>query len=150
MSKLLEKSRYLAIIGVLGLLVAALASFGWGIIQTIHAVKLIVESQGTDISITVAIIEIVDIFLIATTLLIFSVNLYELFIADIDVPEWMVSHDLYELKTKLSSMIILVMAVKFIEKMVDVKNYMELLQYGTSIALVSGILIAFGFFGHKN
>jgi uncharacterized membrane protein YqhA len=76
MSKLLEKSRYLAIIGVLGLLVAALASFGWGIIQTIHAVKIIVESQGADIGITVAIIEIVDIFLIATTLLIFSVNLY--------------------------------------------------------------------------
>jgi uncharacterized membrane protein YqhA len=150
MSKLLEKSRYLAIIGVLGLLVAALASFGWGIIQTIHAVKIIVESQGADIGITVAIIEIVDIFLIATTLLIFSVNLYELFIADIDVPEWMVSHDLYELKTKLSSMVILVMAVKFIEKMVDVKNYTELLQYGTAIALVSGVLIAFGSFGHKN
>jgi uncharacterized membrane protein YqhA len=62
----------------------------------------------------------------------------------------MVSHDLYELKTKLSSMVILVMAVKFIEKMVDVKNYTELLQYGTAIALVSGVLIAFGSFGHKN
>lgn len=150
MSKLLEKSRYLAIIGVLGLLAATLAAFVWGVFQTTHALVLIAESQGKDVGITVALIEIVDSFLIATTLLIFSVNLYELFIADVDVPEWMVSHDLYELKTKLSSMIILVMAVKFVEKLVDIKNYSDLLQFGAAITLVSGALIAFGYFGHKD
>jgi uncharacterized membrane protein YqhA len=37
MSKVLEKSRYLAIIGVLGLLAAALAAFAWGTFQTIQA-----------------------------------------------------------------------------------------------------------------
>jgi uncharacterized membrane protein YqhA len=150
MSKLLEKSRYLAIIGVLGLLVSTMAAFAWGMLQTVHVLVLIFESQGTDAGITVALIEIVDIFLIATTLLIFSVNLYELFIADVNVPEWMVSHDLYELKTKLSSMIVLVMAVKFVEKLVDVKDYNNLLQFGAAVTLVSGALIAFGYFGHKD
>ncbi|HEY3312484.1 MAG TPA: YqhA family protein [Anaerolineales bacterium] len=150
MSILLEKSRYLAIIGVLGLLVASLAAFMWGIFQTAHVLVLIAESLGTDGGITVALIEIVDIFLIATTLLIFAVNLYELFIADVELPEWMVAHDLHELKTKLSSMIVLVMAVKFVEKLAEVKDYGDLLQFGVAVALVSGVLIAFGHFGHRD
>ena len=150
MSKLLEKSRYLAVIGVLGLLAATLAAFAWGLLQTVHALALIVESQGTDAGITVALIEIVDSFLIATTLLIFTVNLYELFIADVDVPEWMVSHNLNELKTKLSSLIVLVMAVKFVEKLVDAKDYGDLLQFGAAVTLVSATLISFEYFGHKD
>lgn len=150
MSKLLEKTRYLAIIGVLGLIVAALAAFVWGLFQTFYAVTLIVNSMGADAGITVALIEIVDSFLIATTFLIFSVNLYELFVADVDVPEWMVAHDLHELKAKLSSMIVMVMAVKFLEKLVDVKDYGNLLQFGAAVSLVSAVLIAFGYFGHKD
>jgi uncharacterized membrane protein YqhA len=150
MKKILESSRYLTIIGVLALLFAALAAFVWGIFQTWHAVSMIIESRGVDIGITIALIEIVDSFLIATTLLIFSVNLYELFIEDVIIPTWMEAHDLYDLKTKLSSMIVLVMAVKFVEKLVDVKNYSDVLQFGAAITLVSGILIAFSYFGHKN
>lgn len=150
MSKLLEKTRYLTFIGVISLLLAAIGAFIWGIFQTIHAIEIIFSSLGMDAGITVALVEIVDSFLVATTLLIFSINLYELFIADITLPEWMVAHNLYELKTKLSSMIILVIAVKFVEKLVDVKDYGNLLQFGISAALICFVLIAFGHFGHKD
>ena len=150
MSKLLEKSRYLAIIGVLGLLVAAIAAFAWGTFQTVQSVILIVQSLGADKGIIVALVQIVDSFLIATTLLIFSVSLYELFIGDLDMPEWMVAHNLHDLKTKLSSLIIMVMAVKFVEKLVDVKDYGNVLNFGVAVTLVSGALIAFGYFGHKD
>jgi uncharacterized protein (TIGR00645 family) len=150
MSKVLEKSRYLAVIGVLGLLAAALAAFAWGTFQTVQAVVLIIQTLGADKSIIVALIQIVDSFLIATTLLIFSVSLYELFIGDLDVPEWMVAHNLHDLKTKLSSLIIMVMAVKFVEKLVDVKDYGNVLNFGVAVTLVSGALIAFGYFGHKD
>jgi len=149
MKKLMESSRYLAIVGVLGLMVAALAAFAWGGFQTWHAVALVVESLGNDQGITVALVEIVDSFLIAVTFLIFSVSLYEMFIADLDVPEWMVAHDLYDLKTKLSSMIVLVMAVKFVEKLVDVKDYGNLLQFGAAVTMVSAVLIGFGYFAKK-
>ncbi len=150
MSKLLEKTRYLALFGVLGLIVASLAAFIWGMFQTFYAVKLIIESMGADAGITVALFQIVDIFLIATTFLILSVNLYELFIAEVNVPDWMIAHDLHELKAKLSSMIVMVMAVKFLEKLVDVKDYGSLLQFGAAVSLVSVVLIAFSYFGHKN
>lgn len=149
MKTILEKSRYLAIIGIVSLLVAALAAFGWGTLKTVHAVMLVIESLGTDVAITIEFIEIVDSFLIATAILIFAVGLYELFIGDLDLPEWIAAHNLYELKAKLSSMVVLVMAVKFLEKLADYKNAADLLQVGLSVAAVSAVLIAFGYFGKK-
>ena len=149
MKTILEKSRYLAIIGIVSLLVAALAAFGWGTLKTFHAVILVIESLGTDVAITIEFIEIVDSFLIATAILIFAVSLYELFIGDLDLPEWMLAHNLYELKAKLSSMVVLVMGVKFLQKLVDYKDAGDLLRVGLSIAAVSAVLIAFGYFGKK-
>lgn len=150
MAKLLEKSRYLALIGVLALLFAALAAFAWGVLKTGSAIQLIISSLGQEATITVELIEVVDAFLIATALLIFSTNLYELFIGEVGLPAWMLAHDLHELKAKLSSMIVLVMAVKFLEKLVVVKDPGGLLQTGLAIALISAVLIAFGHFGGKD
>jgi uncharacterized membrane protein YqhA len=92
----------------------------------------------------------VDSFLVATALLIFAVSLYELFIGKLDLPEWMLAHDLHDLKAKLSSMVVLVMGVKFLEKLLDVKDASALLQIGVATALMSAVLIAFGYFGKKD
>ena len=150
MKFILEKSRYLAVIGVISLLIAALAAFAWGTLKTIHAVMLVIESLGADAAITIEFIEIVDSFLIATAILIFTVSLYELFVGEINVPEWMLAHNLYELKTKLSSMVVLVMGVKFLQKLIEVKDAAELMQTGIAITIVSAVLIAFGYFGKKD
>ncbi|MBL8103443.1 MAG: YqhA family protein [Anaerolineales bacterium] len=150
MKKILESSRYLAIIGVISLLIAALAAFVWGTLNTFTTALLVVQSAGRDAGITIALIEIVDSFLIATALLIFAASLYELFIGKLDMPEWMLAHNLYELKAKLSSMIVLVMAVKFLEKLLELKDTEALLRTGLATAAVSAVLIAFEVFGKKD
>lgn len=150
MKTILEKSRYLAIIGVISLLIAALAAFIWGTLKTVNTILLIIQSAGRDAGITIELIEIVDSFLIATAILIFAVSLYELFIGDLDLPDWMIAHNLYELKAKLSSMIVLVMTVKFLEKLLNAKDAEALLQTGIATALISAVLIAFGYFGKKD
>jgi uncharacterized membrane protein YqhA len=150
MKIILEKSRYLAMVGVVSLLLASVAAFAWGALRTVHVVMLVINSFGADAAITVEFIEIVDSFLIATAILIFTVSLYELFIGELNVPEWMLAHDLYELKTKLSSMIVLVMAVKFLQKLIETKDANELLLSGLATAVVSAVLIAFGYFGKKD
>lgn len=150
MKFLLERSRYLALIGIISLLLASFAAFAWGAIKTVSTTLLVFQTLGAGSSIIIELIEIIDIFLISTTVLIFAVSLYELFIGKLDMPEWMLAHDLYELKNKLSSMIVLVMAVKFLQKLIDIKDGGELLQRGTAVALVSAALIAFGYFGKKD
>ncbi|NWF64642.1 MAG: YqhA family protein [Chloroflexi bacterium] len=150
MKFLLERSRYLTLIGIISLLIASLAAFAWGAIKTVTTTLLVIQSVGKDTAITIELIELIDIFLIATAILIFSASLYELFIAKLDLPEWMLAHNLYELKTKLSSMIVLVMAVKYLQKLIEIKDGIELLQRGIAVAVVSGALIAFGYFSKKD
>lgn len=149
MRQIVEKSRYLALIGVIGLLIAAIAAFGWGFYRTgLLVYELTIRSGG--IIVTVELIKIVDYFLIATTMLIFASSMYELFIAEINVPDWMIAHNLHELKAKLSSMIILVLAVKFLEEVFLAKDAYDLMLTGIAIAVISAVLIAFGYFGKKD
>ncbi len=150
MKFILERSKYLSLVGVVALLFAAIAAFAWGTLKTVGTISLVVTSMGRDKAITVEFIEIVDSFLIATALLIFAASLYELFVGKLDLPEWMLAHNLYELKAKLSSMVVLVMGVKFLEKLLDVKDTMGLMQIGIATALMSAVLIAFGYFGKKD
>jgi uncharacterized membrane protein YqhA len=149
MGRLIEKSRYLGYVGVISLLVAAIAAMGWGVIKTVNAISLIISSVGKDPYITVLLIELVDSFLIATVLYIFSVSLYELFIADLALPDWMVAHNLHELKDKLGGVIILVMAVKFLEHLMEWKDPLDSLMFAISVTIVSLALIALGYFGRK-
>ena len=150
MKFILEKSKCLALVGVIALLFATVAAFAWGTFKTVNTIFLIFSSQGMDKAITVELVEIVDSFLVATAVLIFATSLYELFIGKLDLPEWMLAHDLYDLKTKLGSMIVLVMAVKFLEKLLDVKDANALLQIGIATALMSAVLIGFGYFAKKD
>jgi len=150
LKSILERSRYLAFIGVVSLLIASVAAFIWGLLNTYRVVMMVISSLGSDKGITIGFIAIMDSFLIATAILIFTISLYELFIGEIEAPEWMLSHNLYELKGKLSSMIVLVMAVKFLEMFMQGQDAIELLYTGTAVTLVSAVLIAFGHYGKKD
>lgn len=150
MKYVLERSKYLALVGVIALLFSSVAAFAWGALKTVDTISLVLSSMGEDKAITVEFIEIVDSFLIAIALLIFAVSLYELFIDKLDLPDWMLAHDLYDLKTRLSNMIVLVMAVRFLEKLLEGKDASSLLQIGIATALMSAVLIAFGYFGKKD
>jgi len=149
MGKLLEKTRYISILGVISLLLASAAAFLWGVAKTIDAVVLIVASYGKDPFIAVSLIKVVDSLLIATALFVFAVSMYELFIADLDLPDWMVARDLYQLKDKLGGVVVLVMVVKFVERLVEWKDPYESFLFAVAIAVVSATLIALSHFGKK-
>ena len=150
MKQVVEKSRYLAVIGVIGLLIASVAAFGWGLYKTGLLVYEVTTGASAGTVVIVDLVKIVDFFLVATTLLIFAASLYELFITELDVPDWMIAHNLYELKSKLSSMIVLVLAVKFLEEVFLGRNAYDLMLTGVAIAVVAAVLIAFSYFGKKD
>jgi uncharacterized membrane protein YqhA len=150
MSKLIEKTRYLVIIAVIGLLLTALVAFVWGVLNMVDVFILVFQGGVKDAAVTVAFLKVVDGFLIATTLLIFSISLYELFIAELKVPKWMLAHNLHDLKARLSSMVVLVMAVKFVEKLAETGDARSLLLTGIAVTVVSAALIAFSHLGAKD
>jgi uncharacterized membrane protein YqhA len=146
----LENSKYLVIIAVVFALIASLAAFLWGAVKTVTVIIHLVGTYGGAPSGAVDLIRIMDTFLIATALLIFSVGMYELFIEDVPMPAWLIIHNLHDLKAKLGSVIVLVLAVTFLEHLVEWKDPSGTLYFGIAITLVSVSLIAFSYFGEKD
>jgi uncharacterized membrane protein YqhA len=149
MGKFLAGTRFLVLVGVIALLVTSLAAFGWGVIRMVNALMQVL-SPVNEASITVALIEVADAFLLATALLIFAYGLYELFISELKLPAWIQIHNLHDLEAKLGGILVLVMSVKFLEKLAEWKNATETLFFALAIALVAAILIAFNVFGKKD
>jgi uncharacterized membrane protein YqhA len=150
MERILQRSKNLVLIAVTSLLVASAAAFIWGAVKTVLVIKGLVVSYGKDPLSLITLIELMDTFLIATALLIFAVGLYELFIKDIVLPDWLVIHNLHDLKAKLGSVIILVMAVTFLKHLVEWREPLNTLFFGIAIAVVSASLIAFSHYGGKD
>lgn len=147
--KLLEKSVNLALIASLFSLAASVAAYFWGALKSVYVIKQIILTAGKDPLTVVALIELMDTFLIATALLIFAIGIFELFISKLETPEWLIVQSLYDLKSKLVSVIILVMAVTFLKNLSEWKNPEGLLYSGIAIAVVISSLIAFNYFGGK-
>lgn len=61
----------------------------------------------------------------------------------------MVANSLNDLKVKLSSMMVLVLGIKFLEIFMKGGNAQDMFWMGLAVALVSGALIAFGYFGNN-
>lgn len=149
MKWLIEKSRYLSLASVLGMLTGALAALFLGVVKTVKVVHTAVTKFDESEPTLYALFEALDCFLVATALVVVAISLYELFIGGLEVPDWMLVKDLTELKAKFTFVIVPVMAVKFVQKILNYENAVDTLYYGAAIALVAFALTAFNFVSIK-
>jgi uncharacterized membrane protein YqhA len=59
-------------------------------------------------------------------------------------------HNLHDLKSKMGGLLVLVMAVKFLEKLAEWKNGQETLFFALAIAVIAAALITFSVLGGKD
>jgi uncharacterized membrane protein YqhA len=149
MKWLLEKTRYLPLVSVFGMLVGAIVALWLGAVKTVEVVKIAATNYHETEPSIYALFEALDCFLIATALIVIAVGLYELFISGLEVPDWMLVRDLTELKAKFAFVIIPIMAVKFVQKILKYENAVDTLYYGAAIALVAFALTAFNYVSIK-
>jgi uncharacterized membrane protein YqhA len=145
METLIRRARYVAVVGVLALLLASIAGFGWAGLKAFFAIESIVTSLGKDAYITTALVEVVDSVLIASVLFVAAASIYEIFIAQLSIPRSMTASSLYQLKSKVGSIVILAMALKFLEHLAEWKNPIDTLLFAIGIAVVSLALIALNY-----
>jgi len=143
MSRFLIGTRYLILIPILGLAVAAAGFFvfgGIGLIQLIielvfHASTGVHEAvQGGQGVIIFEVVEYVHTFLVGTVLYITAVGLFQLFIQELDFVGWLKIESTEELETNLIGVTVVVLAVNFMGAVFAGKTD-DLLQYGAGIAL---------------
>ncbi len=149
MKWLIERSRYLPIVSVFGMLLGAIASIYLGAVKTFQLLQTAFLNSGEAEPTLYILFEALDSFLISTALIVIAIALYELFIGGLKVPDWMLVKDLTELKAKFTFVIIPVMAVKFVQKILKYDSAVEVLYYGTAISLVAIALTVFNFVSIK-
>jgi uncharacterized membrane protein YqhA len=145
---ILAASRYLVLAAVLGSLAASLALYAYGVAETVVVIidtiaKAEVSSKGGK-ALALAFIEIVDLFLLGTVLLMIALGFYELFIdSDIRLPEWLQIRTFDDLMNKLVGVVIVVLGVMFLGFVVAWDGTRDLLGIGVAIALVIAALTYF-------
>src|SRR3954470_2725082 len=138
MARVLKASRYLILLPIIGLTVAASFFFVFGgidlfrllieILQHLHA------GGKTKNQIIFEVVEYVHTFLIGTVLYITAIGLYQLFIEEIDFGGWLRIESTEDLETNLIGVTVVVLAVNFMGAIIA-GGTTNLLQYGVGIAL---------------
>lgn len=151
----LWQSRLVVIFAVIASLLSALAMFYMATVDAYFMLSHLTDYASSELdeaarrtlhSQTIThVVEIVDGYLLATVLLIFSLGLYELFISKIEQAEGSEASNnvlfitsLDDLKGRLAKVIMMILIVKFFEHAINMPftNAMELLQLAAGIALL--------------
>lgn len=152
----LWNSRFVVLAAVTGSLLAGMAIFYMATVDVVylfqHALhyadaSLTDEARKALHDSTVShIVEVVDGYLLATVMLIFSLGLYELFISDIDQAHGskasskiLVINSLDDLKSRLAKVILMILIVTLFEEAINMKlnTPLDLVYLGGSIALIA-------------
>jgi uncharacterized membrane protein YqhA len=144
---LLERSRYVLFIAVLALFAASLTALILGAARTVNTIVTLVTEANTMPHVTVSFIELMDIFLVAAVLYIFAIALYELFVEDLALPDWLVIHNLEELKAKLSGILVLVIVIEFAEHFIEWEHPEEMIVAGVGGAAIITALTLYNRYG---
>lgn len=136
------------IIAVVCLFAGAVALLVYGALQTVQVISggfsAGVSSKGAK-TLILGLIELTDLFLLATVVYITAAGLYELFIDDNLplLPSWLIIHNLDDLKNKLIAVVIVVLGVLFLGQVVSWDGTRDLLGYGVAVAVVIAALTYF-------
>lgn len=152
----LWNSRFVILTAVVGSLLAGIAIFYMATVDVVflfqHAMhyadaSLTDEARKALHDTTVShIVEVVDGYLLATVMLIFSLGLYELFISDINQAHGskasskiLVINNLDDLKTRLAKVILMIMIVTLFEEALNmhIAQPIDLVYFGAAIALIA-------------
>lgn len=144
----LRGSRYLVLAPVFGALLAASALFAYGLVRTLIIVWQTfadpqLSSKGGKL-LMLAFIEIFDLFLLGTVLLIMGVSLHTLFVdPKMRLPGWLQANSFDDLKINLVAVVIVVMGVTFLGHVVAWDGERDLLQFGLAVGLMTAVLTLF-------
>ncbi len=149
---ILWRSRVLVVLAVVSSLIGSFALFIAGLFEVFLPLMKFFKTLDYEIlskKLVASAIASIDMFLIATFLLIFSLGLYELFVSKIDVAERdprsskvLFITNLEDLKTKLGRVVIMVLIVTFFKKALEMSYrtpldllYLSLGALGIALAL---------------
>jgi uncharacterized membrane protein YqhA len=151
----LWRSRWVVLAAVIASMAAAIAVFYVATVDVVYLVGHVLHYASPEIAdearrqlhdqTITHVVEVVDAYLIATFMLIFSLGMYELFISDIDEAKGsrtssriLVIESLDDLKARLAKVILMILIVTLFEHALNMKidQPVDLLYLGAAIAMI--------------
>ncbi|HQU26538.1 MAG TPA: YqhA family protein [Acidimicrobiales bacterium] len=155
LERLLGATRWVAVLPVVVLLASTVVVFAYAsyvAVRTTHHVVTHPLPAAPNVS---DFLVVIDLFLVGATTLIAALGFYELFINAGDghglvLPRWLEMRDLDDLKTRVVSMVVLVVAVAFVEVLVGLGRPSGVLEVGTGAAAVIAALTLYVHLGGRS
>jgi uncharacterized membrane protein YqhA len=143
LGRLVGGSRYLMLVGILGLIAGAVEACVWSVVNAYHVFHALLHRERYASGV-IGLLHMLDAFLVAAVLVIVAVGTYGLFIAPVEgAPEVLVVKSLAALKSRFASMLILLMTVAFAEHLLSWLDPWNTLVFAGAIALVSLTLVGY-------
>jgi uncharacterized membrane protein YqhA len=146
-ARLIGRSRLIVVVAVVAVLLCAFSLFllgAWLALQTIWAAwSGVVQGEVGTTELTIRFLEIVTVMLKAVFFYLIGVGFYSLFISPLNVTVAMGVETLNDLETKVISIIIVIMAVRFLENFIQYEAALEVLMSAGALAVVVAALVLF-------
>ena len=156
MTRFLAACRYLLIVPVIGCIFLTAGAVLMGIVRIVTAGANLLRAGDYSAKaakiMALAVIEIIDLFLVGTVAYITAVGLYKLFISNsqIELPTRLKINNLKDLEDKIIGVVVAALAVAFLGQAAGSDEPAALLNYGGGIALVIAALAFFMSYGGKD
>ena len=140
---LLSRARYLVIGAVFGLSVMSAATFVWALAKSVKLISLLLDGGWRGDGALIDLLGVIDVYLLAIVQLIVAIGLYELFIGDLDVPDWLEVSSIDDLKKSIVDVLIIFIGVKGIEGLLEAKRPLDSLMFAGAAATMIAALALF-------
>ena len=140
-------TRILVIIAIIGMIITSIVVIITGFAELVRIISFLLEegifSEAAGKFLSVAVTEMIDLYLIGLVLIIFALGLYQLFIdSTLDLPEWLDTPSFDVLKGRLLIVVAVVLPVMFLGYASTATNGIMIAGLGVGISLV---MIAIGY-----
>lgn len=152
-ARLIGRSRMIVLVAVLAVMLAAFSLFLLGAVlagkNIWNAWAGVMGGQLGSTDLTLQFLEIVIVMLKAVFFYLIGVGLYSLFISPLNLTVALGVETLNDLETKIISIIVVIMAVNFLEHFIQWRDAVEILYSAGALALSVSALVFFKIFAHR-
>jgi uncharacterized membrane protein YqhA len=153
LAELIGRSRFIVLVAVISVILVSVTLFviGAGLaVQGIwNSILSVVRGELTATSVTVDLLEVVSVMLKAVVFYLIGVGFYSLFIAPLNLTAALGIRSFNDLEIKVVSVVVVIMAVTFLEHFIRWDQAVETLLYGLSLGVVVAALVFFQIHSHR-
>ena len=154
LGNIIGRSRYVVLVAVIAVMLVSMSLF---LLGTIGAVKLIYNSwasfffagEAGSTDQIVSSLSIIGVMLRAVVFYLIGVGLFSLFIAPLNLSTALGIETLTDLETKVISVVIVILAISFLQHFVQWTNPAETAYFGITLAFVVSALVFFQWNSHR-